>query len=119
MLTATMLFRLSVGSVTSRLAGMCTVEESPADMDYLGIKLVHPFLSCQKEQLIAVCKEAGLEWVEHPTNSYAHSSNTHIQRLLEGDLTLRQSLYHMHSTLSLARSRAQEKGQGAYYSYQC
>lgn len=105
LLIATLLFRMSKGTGTNGLAGMHDIELSQY-MDYLSIQMVRPFLSCRKEQLVAVCKEAGLEWVDNLTNSHAPFSKHYIGRLLENDPALCQGLYHMHSTLDRTRTQA-------------
>lgn len=93
---------MSTGNTTNGLAGMHDIEFSQYNEDCLQIKLVHPFLNCRKEQLVAASEEAGLKWVENPTNSHTHF----IRRLLEKDPTLRQGLYHMHSSLNWTRTQA-------------
>lgn len=102
---ASLLFRMGRGSDTSGLAGMHDIGLNQY-VHYLQVQLVHPFLRCRKEQLVAVCKEAGLKWVENLTNSHAHVSKHYIAKLLEKDPALRQGLYHMHTTLNWTRTQA-------------
>ena len=113
--TASLLFRMGQGSGITGLAGMYDIELNQC-MDHVHIQMVHPFLRCRKKQLVAVCKEAGLEWVENPTHSYAHATKRYIRKLLEKDPALREGLYHMHTTLDWTRTALHGKGMIVYKS---
>ena len=113
---AALLLRLSKGSHLmglpgdmNTLAGMQDIEISQ-NTSHLGVQVLHPFLTCRKEQLAALCKEAGLEWVGQPINSYTHSNQSHARMMFERDPSLRQDLTHLYRTLCKARETLHKKG---------
>ena len=59
----TVLMRIAAGSGVTGLAGM------RADADHAGLPVLRPFLSVPKARLVAVCREAGLPFVEDASNA--------------------------------------------------
>ena len=72
----TVLMRLSKGSGVDGLAGM-----APAvDMD--GVRLVRPFLSVPKVQLVATCAENAIETVTDPSNEKEKYARGRLRRVM-------------------------------------
>lgn len=103
---------MSKGSGIDGLAGMHEISHRVA---YPGIQLVRPLLSCHKQHLVATCKEAGLEWVEDPSNRHSYCSRNYIRQLLNSDPALCQGLYHMHTTLTLTMEPLRRGGKNRVY----
>lgn len=100
-----------MGSGVDGLVGM---QEVSRCLDYPGVQLIRPLLTCLKTQLIEVCQEAGLEWVEDPTNQQQVFSRNYIRHLLAEDPALCRGLYHMHATLNKTSQSVSRRGKGCH-----
>lgn len=72
----TVLFRLMRGSGLSGLAGIPEVRA----LDEL--RLIRPLLALRKERLIALCREAGVEFVHDPSNRDPRFARARLRQLL-------------------------------------
>ena len=102
-----MVYRMSKGSSIDGMAGMYGLSRR---LTYNQVQLARPVLNIRKEQLRAVCKEAGLEWVEDVTNMSPHFSRNFIRLNLRDDPELVQGFLHLHSTLETIRGELIRKG---------
>ena len=71
----TILMRLTRGSGLAGLAGMAAVSERD------GAAIARPLLSASKADLIAICREEGVGFVEDPSNTSARFRRTGLRRL--------------------------------------
>ncbi len=71
----TILFRLMRGSSIGGLAGM------RAQLSRDGITHARPFLGWRKSELIAVCEERGLNYIQDPSNEDPRFARTQMRRL--------------------------------------
>lgn len=95
-----MVYRLSKGSSMDGLAGIYALSQRVA---YSQIQIFRPLLQCRKEELRAVCLDAGLEWTEDGSNASLHCTRNYIRDLLSRDPALVQGLQHMYTTISNTR----------------
>ena len=72
----TVLFRLMRGSGLSGLAGM------PAERPMDGVALLRPLLGLRKDDLIAACRRAGVDFVEDPSNRDPRFARARLRLLL-------------------------------------
>ena len=70
----TVLFRLAKGSGLDGLAGMQALQ------DYEGLTLVRPLLSVSKEALVKTCKDAGVDFIEDPSNENADFARVRLRQ---------------------------------------
>lgn len=85
---------------------------------YPQVQILRPLLQCDKKDLTAVCEEAGLEWVEDPSNSFPYFSRNYIRQVLDKDPGLVQGLSHMHDTLAHTRRQLTSTGEMGVYVWQ-
>ncbi|WP_271180489.1 tRNA lysidine(34) synthetase TilS [Ancylobacter defluvii] len=72
----TVLFRLMRGSGLSGLAGM------PAERPMHDVALLRPLLGLRKDDLIAACRRAGVDFVEDPSNRDPRFARARLRLLL-------------------------------------
>ena len=104
----TMVYRMCKGSSIDGMAGIYTLTQRIA---YPQVQILRPLLQCDKKDLTAVCQEAGLEWVEDPSNAFPYFSRNYIRQVLDKDPALRQGLRHMHGALANTRSQLTSTGE--------
>lgn len=102
---------MSRGSSIDGMAGMDLVSRR---IPYPHIRIVRPLLECHKKQLIAVCSEARLEWVEDATNSVPNCARNCIRLMLREEQPLLQGLNHLHTTFSHIRAAINKEGEVPY-----
>lgn len=100
-----MVYRMSRGSSIDALAGLYAVSRPYDHM----IQLSRPLLTVQREELHALGKEAGLEWLEDITNLFPHFSKRFIRQRLREDPVLVTHLQHLQETLSIIRETNKKK----------
>lgn len=72
----TLLMRLGRGSGLDGLAGI------PARGQWAGIAVLRPFLDLPKARLVATLKEAGVDWIEDPSNDDTRFERVRLRRAM-------------------------------------
>lgn len=107
----TLLFRLAKGSGLDGLSGMAEVSESK------GLKIIRPLLNVAKEDLIAICEAAGLQYFEDPSNEdekYARVRLREARAVLEQEGLSNKRLAVTAKRLRRAREALDVLAQEAY-----
>lgn len=84
------MMRLARSSGIIGLAGMASrsyfFSRRPVSQDQTGLLLVRPLLQFSKQDLYTVCKKAGQEWIEDPTNFNHKFARNRIRQVLADPL---------------------------------
>ncbi|KAG0597068.1 hypothetical protein M758_UG307800 [Ceratodon purpureus] len=95
------LMRLARKSGITGLAGMAFVSHfysrRPTSMNQTGLLLVRPLLQFSKQDLYTVCKNAGQDWVEDPSNLSRLFARNRIRQVLADPLydDARREIHHL------------------------
>lgn len=77
----TVILRLARGSGVYGLAGMAAIRDLGD-----GVKLLRPFLAVPKSRLVATCEQAGVPWVEDPSNQNRDFDRVRVRELLSSSV---------------------------------
>lgn len=95
-----MVYRMAQGS---GLDGLACIHELSKRVSYPQVQIIRPLLQCHKEELRAVCREAGLQWIEDESNFTLQFTRNYIRHILSQDPTLKQGLEHMYVSINQTR----------------
>jgi tRNA(Ile)-lysidine synthase TilS/MesJ len=103
----TMVSRLRRNRGIDGLAGMYMLTRISSFPD---IQIIRPLLQCHKAELLQVCREAGLEWIEEDAVRPQQGVGNKIRQLLSQDPELTEGLDHMFMSFSQTREAMTSAG---------